>query len=331
MGSEPALPPFPNGWYVFAFSGELRKGGLLARRFMGQEVVVFRTRSGRASAADAYCPHLGAHFGYGGRVEGELLRCPFHGFRFDVEGTCVGTGYGTKPPPTARLRLWSLREVNGMLLVYYGSRESVPTWEIPALPMREWTPIVAESFTFSDHPQETTENSVDVGHFAFVHRYRKVNVLHEAVIEGPYINTAYEVTRPFPFLGGVLPLVGMRVRFETHIYGFGYSLVGVTVPRLHLHARFWVLPTATDAGTLILRLATSVRVPKRLATGSPLLRMTARAVTSLLARSLLRGFVHDAKADFPIWQHKRYRDPPALAKGDGPIGRYRVWARQFYE
>src|SRR5437868_1938506 len=174
MSSMSVLPPFPSGWYVFAFSSELPKGGLLSRRFLGQDVIVFRTRSGRACATDAYCPHLGAHFGYGGKVEGELLRCPFHGFRFDTRGACVSTGYGTKPPPTARLRTWSLREVHGMLLVYYGSGDSAPTWEVPELGTRDWTPIVAESFPLTDHPQETTENSVDVGHFAFVHKYRNV-------------------------------------------------------------------------------------------------------------------------------------------------------------
>lgn len=55
---------------------------------------------------DAYCPHLGAHLGIGGTVEGETLRCPFHAFRFDTGGVCVATGYGTKPPPTARARVW---------------------------------------------------------------------------------------------------------------------------------------------------------------------------------------------------------------------------------
>ena len=42
------------------------------------------------------------------------------------------------------------------------------------------------------------------------------------------------------------------------------------------------------------------------------------------------SLVHDARQDFAIWQHKRYLSAPALAAGDGPIGKYRAWARQFY-
>ena len=48
-------------------------------------------------------------------------------------------------------------------------------------------------------------------------------------------------------------------------------------------------------------------------------------------RAVDSGFAWGAKQDFPIWEHKHYRERPALAVGDGPIGLYRRWARQFYE
>ena len=43
-----------------------------------------------------------------------------------------------------------------------------------------------------------------------------------------------------------------------------------------------------------------------------------------------KGFMHDVGQDFNIWQNKEYVHPPALAKGDGPVGQYRVWCKQFY-
>ena len=44
---------------------------------------------------DAYCAHLGAHLGVGGKVEGECIRCPFHGWRYDGEsGKCTEIPYG---------------------------------------------------------------------------------------------------------------------------------------------------------------------------------------------------------------------------------------------
>ncbi len=44
----------------------------------GVDLVLFRTESGKAVGTDPYCPHLGAHLGYGGQIEGETIRCPFH-------------------------------------------------------------------------------------------------------------------------------------------------------------------------------------------------------------------------------------------------------------
>src|SRR5437870_2386164 len=94
--------PFPNSWYCVAFSDELPPGKIVTRTLAGHELVIFRTKSGQPCVMDAFCPHLGAHLGLGGTVVSEEIRCLFHHFRFDTSGTCVATGYGTKPPPTAR-------------------------------------------------------------------------------------------------------------------------------------------------------------------------------------------------------------------------------------
>lgn len=74
MTDHSGLPLFPNSWYVFASSSELPRGKLLSSECMGQPVTVFRTESGQAFAVDSYYPHIGAHFGYCGFVEGEALQ-----------------------------------------------------------------------------------------------------------------------------------------------------------------------------------------------------------------------------------------------------------------
>ena len=124
--------PIPNSWYAVAYSGALEPGALLSRKLAGQDIVVFRTASGQVCVMDAYCPHLGAHIGIDGRIEGETIRCPFHAFRFDTAGACVATGYGTRPPPTARVRVWPVREVNGIVLAYYDSRGAALGYLSPA-------------------------------------------------------------------------------------------------------------------------------------------------------------------------------------------------------
>ena len=70
--------PIPRGWFAVAHSDEIAKGEVQKAHYFGQDLVVFRTESGKAGVFDAYCPHLGAHLGVGGKVEGEtqISVCP---------------------------------------------------------------------------------------------------------------------------------------------------------------------------------------------------------------------------------------------------------------
>jgi 3-ketosteroid 9alpha-hydroxylase-like protein len=207
-----------------------------------------------------------------------------------------------------------VREVNGLVLAWHGGRD--PSWEVPRLDGDGWTPVRCRRYVLRDHPQETTENSVDLGHFAIVHGYRNVRMLREAVTEGPYLSTAFFAEQPLP---SPLPWRSIAFEFETRIYGLGYSLVDVRVTRPAVEARLWVLPTPIDERRLTLLLAASVR-----GRNQPF-------VNRVLTQLVLSGFAHSARADFPIWENKQYRERPALALGDGPIGIYRRWARQFYD
>ena len=84
--------------------------------------MLFRTRSGEARVLDAYCAHLGAHLGEGGRVVGENLRCPFHGWHYDGSGACVKIPYAAdsdRIPKRARVRAWDVVERNRMIFVWH--------------------------------------------------------------------------------------------------------------------------------------------------------------------------------------------------------------------
>jgi len=264
-------------------SDEIPPEGLLTRTFMGQEVVVFRTGSGRACAVEAYCPHLGAHLGYGGKVNEEVIQCPFHGFQYDGMGACVRTGYDSPVPPNAKLRTWPLCEQNGFLLTYHHINCEAPAWTVLAVDTDGWTQLVYKTFTLRDHPQETTENSLDVGHFAYFHNYRDVRAFKEFEAEGPYLSTTYPVKRALRMLG--MQLTELDFTFDTQIYGLGYSMVNVSVPHFRMVAHLWVLPTSTDEERLTLRLA--VRVKKW---ASPL----GEIVNPLMARFMLAGLSKDA-------------------------------------
>jgi len=322
-----ALPPYPNGWYAVAWSSEVAPGEVVTRLVAGQEVVVFRTRSSVA-VMEAHCAHLGAHLGMGGRVVGESIRCPFHGFCFDVTGACVATGYGTDVPAGLTASTWPVRETDGAIFVWHHSAGVAPEWDLPHFDPIGFGPLAHRTFQLKDHPQETTENSVDLGHFAVVHGYRDVELARDVATDGHYLNIGYRAKRPLRPLGALGPAMETGFEYDINIHGFGYSQVDVLIPQLGLEARLLVLATPRDGENIDLRLGLRVRDPEG---RSGLLRaLPSRLVRAGATRFILKGFTDDARQDFPIWENKAYVSPPRLARGDGPIGIYRKWAKQFY-
>ena len=108
----------PNGWFAVAFSRDIVPGEVQSIEYFDQSLVLFRSRMGEARVLDAYCPHLGAHLGEGGRVVGDTLRCPFHGWQYDGEtGECTHIPYCERIPPRARLKAWDVVEKNEMRVI----------------------------------------------------------------------------------------------------------------------------------------------------------------------------------------------------------------------
>jgi nitrite reductase/ring-hydroxylating ferredoxin subunit len=324
MPKYPSLPN-PDGWFAVCFSTELPPGAVLARKLFDRDVVVFRTESGEVAILDAHCPHMGAHLGHGGRVEGQSIRCPFHGFRFATDGSCVWTPYTTKVPPKCRLERWHACERNGVVLVWHHHRGRAPTFEIPTYDLDGWLPLRTETFSVSTHPQETSENSVDLGHLSEVHKYRDLEIVDGLATQGPYLTIRYAMSRTG---FGLSRTTASRAEFRINMHGLGFSHVEVHEQTRDIALRFWVLCTPTHDDKCELRTAcTTTKIgSKTLA----LALLPYAAASRLIQRFAFHEFCHDIAQDFEIWEHKRYVDPPLLAKGDGPVGRYRKWCQQFY-
>ena len=75
--------PHPFGWFMVAYADDLAPGEVTAIRYWSTDLVLWRDDAGEYHLQDAYCPHLGAHLGVGGKVRGATLECPFHGWAFD--------------------------------------------------------------------------------------------------------------------------------------------------------------------------------------------------------------------------------------------------------
>ena len=121
---------FTESWYPVCMARELPESGVLGATFLDGRVVVFRGEGGAAQVLSAYCPHLGADLALG-KVVGDTLRCAFHHWQYDREGTCVKTGAGDPPPPGACLFKFPTVERYGIIWAFNGE---TPHFEIPSFP-----------------------------------------------------------------------------------------------------------------------------------------------------------------------------------------------------
>src|SRR5262249_27077819 len=112
------LLPFPRGWFRVGASADFRYGTVQPLHYFGVDLVAFRTRDGKLHVLDAHCPHLGAHLGHGGRMKGDTVECPLHGWQWNGEGRCEAIPYSDRIPLNAPLRTWPVQEVAGQVLVF---------------------------------------------------------------------------------------------------------------------------------------------------------------------------------------------------------------------
>ena len=303
-------PGMPNGWFAVAFSADLIAGDVKRARYFGKEMVLFRTRSGEAKVLDAYCSHLGAHLGEGGRVLGENLQCPFHGWTYDGDGQCVNIPYCDKIPRKAKVPSWQVVERNRMIFVWHHSEDKPPSWDFPELPELfdpSWSEPRSFDIEVPVHMQEMGENNCDPIHFQFVHgmqvapdtkitfaedgRFMRVSDTSEkATVFGSF---PIELERDAWGLG----LVSVRMK---GLPGSGLLMYSSTTPidDFNTHSR-WLFTVANDSPDLV-------------------------------GEEFVRGMSEGVQSDMRIWENKIYRHHPVLCEGDRYLAEFRRWTRQFY-
>ncbi|MDP9237270.1 MAG: Rieske 2Fe-2S domain-containing protein [Chloroflexota bacterium] len=304
------IPPFPNGWFQVAYSDELAVNAVVPLQYFGTNLVLFRGDDGIAKVLDAFCPHLGAHLGYGGLVEDNCIRCPFHAWRFDGAGKCVEVPYANKIPPLAKLDPWPVCEVNGLILVWNSMTGDEPHWPVPALSeygSASWTDYTRRRWKVRSHNQEMGENAVDSAHFKYVHGTPE-QPMTRAEVDGHIFRAKSPVNYQTPqgtIEGGI----------ESVNYGFGFGVVKFTgIVETMLVSSV----TPIDGEYVDVRFSFMV---KKLGNDN---------ATAGVGRAFIAEIERQLGQDIPIWEHKIMKMRPALCDGDGPIGIYRRWAKQFY-
>ena len=119
------MPFIENQWYGAVWAKDLgtEPKGL---RILDKPILLFRTESGVA-VMDDLCPHRFVPLHLGKVIDGNRVRCAYHGLEFDGTGTCVHNPHTSgRIPPAAKVKSYRAIERHGMVWVWLGEREADP-------------------------------------------------------------------------------------------------------------------------------------------------------------------------------------------------------------
>ena len=141
-------------------------------RVLGEDIVVFRDAAGRYGALARRCAHRGGDLAYG-RLEDGGLRCPYHGWLYDIAGRCLeqpAEPAGSRYHERIRQPAYPCIERNGIVYGYMGPGEA------PPLPGFDWHEAPPDhTFVFKGLQRanwlQALEGEIDPSHLSYLHRY----------------------------------------------------------------------------------------------------------------------------------------------------------------
>ena len=158
-------------WQPVTFSDDL-KDLPVALKILGEELVAFRDFSGRIGVVEAHCPHRGTSLEFG-LVSEKGIRCCYHGWLFDVDGTILETP-GEPEDSTLKDRLchgaYPTHEYNGTVFAYMGPPDQMPPFPLFDSYEREgYRMIPGKKYDYPCNWLQILENAMDPVHTSFLH------------------------------------------------------------------------------------------------------------------------------------------------------------------
>ena len=158
-------------WQPVAVGHELAAGEALGVRVLGQDLTLFRGDDGTVHAVDGRCAHRGTAL-HLGRVEGDCLRCVYHGWAYDGSGRCVDApaerdGFAA----TVRVDSHPVVEYADLLFVHLGDGDPPPLPRYPQLddPSLMVVGGVRPPGVWPCNWFQLVENNADPVHLSFTH------------------------------------------------------------------------------------------------------------------------------------------------------------------
>ena len=164
----PGTPLIRNCWYVAGWGSEVTRA-LSSKRILGRQVLMYRRTDGAAVALHDRCPHRSLPLSKG-RLEGDQVRCGYHGLVFDSGGHCTEAPPVGTAPRSMRVPAYSLVEHGPLLWIWLGDDQP----DAKAIPRVGWLGDPEWAYghgamTIQSNYVSLHENLLDLTHFTFLH------------------------------------------------------------------------------------------------------------------------------------------------------------------
>jgi len=165
-----AARPF---WHPIARAGDIGAGDVVGVTLLGEDLVLFRDANGMLGLLDDRCSHRGTRLSLGA-VDGPCLRCPYHGWAFAPDGSCVAIPQlpGKPIPERVAVTAARAREAHGLVWACLAppgdeAREIPEFLEADDPQLRTY---VGQPIDWACQSTRQVENFCDIAHFSWVHR-----------------------------------------------------------------------------------------------------------------------------------------------------------------
>ena len=159
-----------NAWYIASWAGEITGEKLFARTILGEPVILYRAEDGEVTALEDRCCHRHAPLSKG-RLEGDAVRCMYHGVKFGPSGQCVEIPGETRIPKKYRVRRFPTVEKQKLVWIWMGDADLANPDDIvdwPYLDDAGWS--YAEGYLhYKASYRLGVDNFLDFSHLPYVH------------------------------------------------------------------------------------------------------------------------------------------------------------------
>jgi vanillate O-demethylase monooxygenase subunit len=158
-----------NAWYCAATPAEVGRQPM-GRLILNEPIVLYRKEDGTATALEDRCRHRATPL-HRGKLIGDAIQCPYHGFQFDAEGLCIKVPAQPETPRNLRVRHYPLAEKHGWLWIWMGEAALADPATIPDFHTNDdpaWA-ATGDLIRARGNYLLFVENLIDLSHVAFVH------------------------------------------------------------------------------------------------------------------------------------------------------------------